>query len=241
MSSVSFCHYSSPWWPQCAWMGCRTSSAQRKPVIWRLTNRLRTREANLTAHMNGSEPRSDGCQYRQTRSYSRSWRVLSQVQLRNPQIHSGFRLKALQSVIAAVKNEPAPAALPLGWKISCNWFSLHCFFCHQNDFLVFLGCNCISHPPYFTAGLWKQYLCVCATSPCTFTVSWVQRGNKLCPNRFIIPWQWNCLPKRSLFLFMFPVCKFLFPSFSSAVDLLRLFLLLFFFLRGFFVTLSVSF
>lgn len=98
------------------------------------------------------------------------------------------RLKELQSVIATIRNEPITAALLLSCKISRNWFSQYCFFCRRNDFVVFLGCEVYFPPfPYFTAGLWKQYLCVCATSPCTLTGSWVQRGNKLCPNRFIIP------------------------------------------------------
>lgn len=55
MSSVSFCHYSSLWWPHCAWMGCRTSSAQRNPVIGKADKQVVNGEAALTAHMNGSK------------------------------------------------------------------------------------------------------------------------------------------------------------------------------------------
>lgn len=63
-------------------------------------------------------------------------------------------MQALQSVIGAIKNEPITAALLFSRKIPCNWFSQHCCFCCQNDFVVFVGCE-LYFPPfqYFTAGL----------------------------------------------------------------------------------------
>lgn len=163
ISSVSFCHYSSPRWPHCASMGCRTSSAQRNPVIRRPTNRLctagpiwrrahewkRAMERRLRTQTDESLKELTFPVTSATKKLRR-FNPGSTVSARRTQ----SIVQALQSVIGAIKNEPITAALLFSRKIPCNWFSQHCYFCRQNDFVVFVGCE-LYFPPfqYFTAGL----------------------------------------------------------------------------------------